>query len=94
MEIIKQTENFTLTEATEAYAINGSITNSASGQLNVHFTISKAEGEHIGDCYYNKQAETGSSNFSLTCPEENRSEVTTYTTSVIDSVLDYFKQVD
>lgn len=94
MEIIKQTENFTLTETTDAYKSAGSITNSASGQLNVHFTINKVEGDYLGDCYYNRQSETNAASFSISCPEENRAELTTYAVGLVDSVLDYFKQVN
>lgn len=91
MEITKQNENFTLTETTEVYEIRGSISRDGAGSLNIHFNISKLDGDHVGDAHYNSYAENDRVNFGVTCAEEIREEITACADTVIDSVINHFK---
>lgn len=91
MEITKQTENFTLKDTTDVYEINGHITRENNGAMNVHFNITKLDGEHIGDCYYNLSGENNKTNFGVSCDEVLREEVTVCADTVVDSVLAHFK---
>lgn len=91
MEIIKQNENFNLVDTTEKYDTNGNVSREASGALNIHFTVMGKDGERVGDCHYNRYGDEGAVNFGVSCVEDVREELTTYSDSVIDSVLEYFK---
>lgn len=91
MEIVKQNESFLLKDTNGLLVMSGGATREVSGSLNVHFSVSKGEGERVGDCYYNKYGENGEVNFSVNCPEENRDELAAYADSVVDSVLEFFK---
>ena len=93
MEIIKQTESFNLKDTTDLYEINGNINREISGSLNIHFSIKNITGEHLGDCHYNKYNESPNVNFSINCPEINREEITEYTDTIIDSILEYFNKI-
>lgn len=90
MNIAKQNETFILEDTTEVYETRGSINHNASGSLNIHFNVKKLDSEIVGDCHYDKYAETNAVNFSVNCPEEFREELATYADTVIDSVLAYF----
>lgn len=91
MEIIKQTETFKLVDTTDAFEMSGNATREASGALNVYFSVNKVSGEAVGNCNYNKYAESETVQFGVNCPEENRDELTAYADTVIDYVLEYFK---
>lgn len=91
MEIIKQTETFNLVDTTDAFTMSGNATKEASGALNIYFNVNKVSGETVGNCHYNKYAESESVQFSVNCSEENRDELTVYADTVIDYVLEYFK---
>ena len=91
MEITKQNESFNLKDNNGVFEMNGSASREVSGSLNIHFNVSKVGGEHVGDCHYNKYGESNNVNFGINCAEENRDEFAAYADSVIDTVLEYFK---
>lgn len=90
MEIVKQNENFILTDSTESFEINGTINKDTLGTLNINFNINEKGGNYLGNCYYNTYIENGNISFGLNCNEENRDALTSYTDTIIDSVLAYF----
>ena len=94
MEIIKQNESFSLKDTNGLLVMSGSASREVSGSLNIHFNVSKGEGERVGDCHYNKYGENGEINFGVNCAEENRDELTAYADTVVDSVLEYFKSAE
>lgn len=91
MEIAKQNETFILKDTTEAYEMTGTANREISGAINVSINVNRIGGERVGDCYYNKYAEMGNVNFTVSSAEENREELVAYADTVIDSVLEYFK---
>lgn len=90
MEITKQNETFNLKDSTEMFEINGNVSRDVSGSINIHFSINKSNGEHIGDCHYNKYSENSNINFGVNCSEANRDEVTEYADGIVDAVLSHF----
>lgn len=90
MKIAKQNETFNLTDTTEVFEMYGSASQDVNGSLNINFQINKVGGDYLGDCHYNRYAESANVNFGLNCSEENRAEFTAYADSVIDFVLDHF----
>ena len=90
MNITKQNETFNLTDATEVFEMRGSASQDVNGSVNINFQVNKVGGDYLGDCHYNKYAESTNVNFSLNCPEEDRDEFAAYADSVIDFVLDHF----
>ena len=93
MEIVKQNESFNVKDANDTFEMNGSISREVSGSLNLYFNVSRVGGEHVGDCHYNKYGENSNVNFGVNCAEENRDELTAYADTVVDSVLEYFKNL-
>ena len=91
MNITKQNENFTLTDATDVFEISGNLTHEASGAVSVHFTVNAVGGDYLGDCSYVKYSEGNNVHFSVSCPEDRREAITVYADTVIDSVLEYIK---
>ena len=91
MEIAKQNETFILKDTTEAYEMTGTANREISGAINVSINVNRIGGERVGDCYYNKYAEMGNVNFTVSSAEEDREELVAYADTVIDSVLEYFK---
>lgn len=94
MKITKKNETFNLVDVTDVFETSGNITCDASGSINIHFNVRRPEGEHIGDCHYNKYGEANNVNFGVNCSEENRDELTAYADTVIDSILAHFKAVE
>lgn len=90
MEIVKQSESFTLKDTTEVFEMSGSVSREVSGSLNLYFNVNKIDGERVGDCHYNKYGEANEVNFGVNCSEDNRDELTEYADTVVDSVLTYF----
>lgn len=93
MEIIKQNESFILKETTEAFEMNGNVNHDVSGSLSLHFNVNNLNGERVGDCHYSKYVEAGDVNFGVNCSEENRDNLIAYADTVVDSVLEYFKNI-
>lgn len=93
MEIIKQSESFNLKDANETFEMSGTVNREISGSLNIHFNVNRLNGEYVGEGHYNKYGENSNINFGINCDEKVRDELTSYTDTVIDSVLEYFKTV-
>ena len=93
MEITKQNETFNLTDVTETFKTNGSVSCDVYGSLSIHFTVTNTDGDYVGDCHYNKQRESDVINYSVDCSENNRDSFTSYTDTVIDSVLEYMATI-
>ena len=91
MEITKQNETFALKATTDVYEINGNIIREESGSLNVHFAINKIDEDYVGEGYYTSYADNSRVNFGVNCAEEIRDEIAAFATTIIDSVLEYFK---
>ena len=89
MKITKQNENFNLTDTTDLYETNGSMTCDVNGSLNIHFHVNRVGGETVGDCHYNKYGESSNVNFGLNCAEENRDELAAYADTLIDQALEF-----
>ncbi len=92
MEIIKQNESFVLKDNNGTFEMSGSVNREVSGSINLHFNVNKVDGEHVGDCHYDKYGESSDVNFRVNCSEENRDTLITYADTVVDSVLNYFKE--
>lgn len=90
MEILRQSENFTLSNINEIFELTGNISRDVNGALNIHFNVHNNSGEHIGDGHYNKYNESSNINFSINCSEEIRKELTEYAETTIDDILAYF----
>lgn len=90
MKLTKQNETFNLTDTTEVFEMHGTASQDVNGSLNINFSVNKVGGEYLGDCHYNKYAESANVNFGFNCAEENRDEFVAYADSVIDFVLDNF----
>ena len=88
MEIVKHSEIFNLTETTELFEISGNVSCEVSGGMNIHFTVSKLGGEHLGNCHYNKTKDSADVNFGVNCPEEVREDLTVCADAIISSVLE------
>lgn len=93
MEIIKQSESFNLKDNNGTFEMSGTVSREVSGSINIHFNVNRLSGEYVGDCHYNKYGEDSKVNFGINCNEEVRDELTSYTDTVIDSILEYFKIV-
>ena len=93
MEITRQNETFTLKDTTDVYEMNGSVSRDFMGTLNVNFSVTRLEGERVGDCYYNKYTDADTIHFDLNCPESNRKELAAYADTVIDSVLAHLESL-
>ena len=91
MEITKQNETFNLKETTDVYEMNGTVSREALGGMNMNINVSRIGGDRLGDCFYNRYSDNANVHFSMNCSEENRIELATYATTVIDSVLEYFE---
>ena len=91
MEITKQNETFNLKDTTELYELSGSVSRDASGSINIHINVNSVDGNHVGDCNYNKYGENETVNFSVSSSEENREALAVYGDTVVDSVLEYLK---
>jgi hypothetical protein len=94
MEITKLNEIFSITDSTDVFEMVGSISSETSGTLNIHFSVNRISGEHLGDCSYNKYVIEGALNLTLNCLEENREEFSTYANSIITNVLNHFKTIN
>lgn len=93
IELTKQNETFTLKETTDSYEIRGSITHEASGALNVYFNVNTLDGTYLGECRYSTYTDSNTMNFDVNCLSENREAVIAYTSSVIEEIVEHFKQV-
>lgn len=93
MEIIKQSESFNLKDTNETFEMSGTVSREVSSSINIYFNVNRLSGEYVGDCYYNKYGEDSNINFGVNCAEEVRDELTSYTDTVIDYILEYFKTV-
>ena len=91
MDIVKQNETFLLTDSTEAFTMNGSVTYEVSGGLNIQFNLINLEGEYIVNCSYYKYVDNDKANFNISAPEERRAEFTAYADTVIASVFEFLK---
>lgn len=91
MEITKQNETFNIKETTDVYEMTGTVRHETVGGMDISINVSRIGGDYLGDCYYNRYSDNANVRFGINCSEENRIELATYATSVIDSVLEYFK---
>lgn len=94
MKITKQNETFNLSDTTDVFEMNGNASYEVNGTLNLHINVNKVGGENVGDCYYNRYAESSNVNFGLNCSEENRDALTAYADTVIDTVLEHFNLIN
>lgn len=91
MDIVKHNETFLLTDSTEAFTMNGSVTYEVSGGLNIQCNLINPEGEYIGNCSYYKYVDNDKAHFNINAPEERRAEFAAYADTVIASVFEYLK---
>lgn len=94
MEIIKTNETFNLTDSNETYSVSGTVTNNVNGTMDMYFTVNYLNGEYVGSFNYNKYEGQGNINFNLNCAESLRDELTLYSDSIIDYVLNYFSNME
>ena len=74
------------------FELNGTVNRDINGAMNIHFNIRNNSGEHLGDGHYNKYNESRNVNFSISCSEEVRKELTEYAEITIEEVLNYFNE--
>lgn len=94
MEIKKQSESFVITDSTDELYTNGTISHEISGTLNMQFNVNDAEGIYMGSCSYNNYGDSSNISFNINCSEEKRDHMISYSNTIIDEVLEYFKQND
>lgn len=94
MKITKQNETFNLSDTTDVFEMNGSVSYEVTGTLNLHIHVNKVGGENVGDCHYNRYGESSNVNFGLNCSEENRDAFAAYADTIIDSVLEHFSLIN
>lgn len=92
MEIVKQNETYLITDVTDSgWRISGNITNDLNGAVSLSINIyTKEDSDYIGDFYYHNP-KSGNINMSYNVAEENRDAMVAYADTVIDFVLEQFK---
>ena len=94
MDIIKQNEGFTLSDASAEFEANGNIIRETSGTLHINFIINKIGGDYVGDCNYNKYVGNDVMNFNVRCPEDEGSKVISYASTLVSSALEHIKSLN
>jgi hypothetical protein len=94
MEIIQLNETFTLKDVTDVYEMSGTINKETEGSMHIYFTVNTVKGTYVGNGHYDKYVDNENVNFGVNCSEEVRKELLTYAISVVDSVLENFKNID
>lgn len=92
MEIVKQNENYLITDKTEkGWTVTGNAVNEVNGSLSFNISVDSELGENIGNFSYSKWAENDNISVNYTVAEVNRDDLVAYSDTLIDWVLEQFK---
>jgi hypothetical protein len=90
MELIKQSEQYKVTDTLEnGWVVNGTVTNGTD--LNLWVSVGQELGEMVGNISYTKPAQ-GNVSMHYDVAEDTRGEFAEYANTLVDYVLEYFKQ--
>lgn len=92
MEIVKQNENYSISDKTEkGWIVSGNASSEVNGALSFNISVSSELGENIGNFSYSKWAENDNISVNYTVAEVNRDDLVAYSDTLIDWVLEQFK---
>lgn len=92
MELVKQNENYSISDKTEqGWVVTGNVSCEVNGALNFNISVNSELGDRIGDFYYNRWVENKNISVNYTVAEENRDALVAYSDTLIDWVLEQFK---
>lgn len=90
MELIKTSENYSISDKKENWVVTGSVSSETKGSLNLNVSVNLESGEHIGSFSYSRWEANSNVNINYSVSEENRDALVAYSDTLIDWVLEQF----